>query len=167
MLVMAVLLTACGGNTEEMIALQNYVSSIVNRPPGRIEPLPEFVSYEAFTYSAAGMRGPFDIPVDAALMTGLQQGREIRPDPDRRREPLEEFPINTLRMVGSLTRGNTFWVLIQDSEDNIHWVTEGSYLGRNHGRVVAGNERQLNIVEIVPSGAGGYMERPQIITLEE
>jgi len=160
-------MAGCSGNTEEMIAMQNYVSGIVNRPPGRIEPLPEFVSYEAFTYSAAGMRGPFDIPLDITLLQRQQQGVEIRPDETRRREPLEQIAIGDLRMVGTLSRDNVFWVLIQDNNENIHWVTEGSYLGRNHGRVVASSETQLNIIEIVPSGAGGWIERPQVITLDE
>ncbi len=164
----ALLLTLAGcSNNEEMLALQNEVSAIVNRPPGVIDPPPEFVTYEAFTYSAASLRGPFDLPVDASTLRGNQQVNEVKPDENRTPEILESFAIGNLVMVGTLGRGGQRWALIRDETGQITRVGIGNYLGRNHGRIVAVAETQIDITEIVPTGDGGWIERPQTITLQE
>jgi type IV pilus assembly protein PilP len=160
-------LAACSGNNEAMIEVQNYVSSVVNRPPGRIEAPPEMISYEAFTYSAASLRGPFDIPLAVSLAALREQSSDIQPDLNRTREALEAFAIGTLEMRGIMSRNSTIWALIQDENNNLHYVTEGSYMGRNHGRVISISETQIDLIEIVPSGAGGWIERPQTITSDE
>ncbi len=162
---LAVLLVACeqGGNMGE---LESYVQQVVNRPPAPIEPLPEFVAYQAFTYSAAGLRGPFDVPLDIAAAQRAQMN-QVEPDLTRRREPLEEFALGNLSMVGTLSRDNRLWVLIRDESGSIHRVTIGNYLGRNHGRISSVTDTQVDLVEIVPSGDGGWIERPQSITILE
>jgi len=165
-LVLLLTLSACS-NDAEMIALQEEVAAIVNRPPGPIEPPPEFITYEAFTYSAAGLRGPFDIPLDANALRGSQQSDEVMPDLNRTPEVLESFNIGDLAMVGTLTRQGQRWALIRDGTGNITRVGIGNYMGRNHGRIVAIAERQIDITEIVPTGDGGWIERPQTLTLQE
>lgn len=161
------MLAACSGENEAMIEVQNYVNQVVNRPPGRIEPPPEMISYEAFTYSAANLRGPFDIPLAVSLAALREQSSDIQPDLNRPREALEAFAIGTLQMRGIMSRNSTIWALIQDENNNLHYVSEGSYMGRNHGRVIAISETQIDLIEIVPSGAGGWIERPQTITAIE
>jgi type IV pilus assembly protein PilP len=165
-LCLVALLSACTDN-EGMIALQDYVSSVVNRPPGVIEPPPEFVTYEAFTYSAASLRGPFDLPVDASAALRNQQNNLVRPDENRVREPLENFAIGNLAMVGTLGRGGETWALIRDENGSVTRVGVGNYLGRNHGRISAVTQNQVDIVEIVPTGDGGWIERPQSIPLTQ
>ncbi|MBN4075253.1 pilus assembly protein PilP [Gammaproteobacteria bacterium AH-315-E17] len=157
----------CSGNNEALIAIQNYTNQVVNRPPGRIPPPPEMISYEAFTYSAASLRGPFAIPLDVSLATLREQSNDIQPDLNRSTEALEVFAIGTLQMRGIMSRNNTIWALVQDGNNDLHYVTEGSYMGRNHGRVVTISEAQINLIEIVPNGAGGWLERPQTITSNE
>lgn len=157
------LLAACSGN-DGMIELQNYVSQAVNRSPTAIEPLPEFVSYEAFTYSAASLRSPFDQPVDLSAQLA-ERASEVRPDENRRREALESFSLGALAMVGTLSRQGQRWALIRDELNNVTRVARGNYLGRNHGRIVNITETQIELVEIVPTGSGGWMERPQSIVL--
>ncbi len=159
-------LVGCSGN-EEMLALQNEVSAIVNRPPGAIDPPPEFVTYEAFTYSAASLRSPFDLPVDASTLRGNQQTNEVKPDENRTREILESFPIGNLVMVGTLARSGQRWALVRDETGNITRVGVGNYMGRNEGRIVGIAETQIDITEIVSTGDGGWIERPQTITLQE
>lgn len=150
-----------------MIALQDEVSAIVNRAPGPIEPPPAFVTYEAFTYSAASLRSPFDLPIDASVLRASQQNSEVKPDENRTPEILESFAISSLVMVGSLERNGQRWALIRDETGNITRAGVGNYMGRNHGRITAISERQIDITEIVPSGDGGWMERPQTVTLQE
>ena len=151
LIVVVFTVAGCSGNNEALIAVQDYANRVVNRPPGQIPPPPEMISYEAFTYSAANLRGPFEIPLDV----------------DRVREPLEAFAIGTLRLRGIISRENTIWGLIQDENNNLHYVMRGSYMGRNHGRVVAISESKIDLIEIVPSGAGGWIERPQTVSSSE
>lgn len=161
-----VLLAACSGN-DEMVALQDYVNRTVNRPPSAIEPLPEFVSYEAFTYSAASLRSPFDLPVDLSALLDAQRSSEVRPDENRPKEALESFPLGALSMVGTLARDGQIWALIRDELNNVTRVARGNYMGRNHGRIVNITETQIDLVEIVPAGESGWMERPQTVVMGE
>jgi type IV pilus assembly protein PilP len=162
--IVSLLVGGCS-NEAKMAELRAYVESVVSRPPGQIEPLPEFVSYVAFTYSAASLRGPFDIPVDAATALRNQLNGEVKPDETRPKEYLESFALGSLSMVGTLARSGQTWALIRDETNNINRVTVGNYMGRNYGRIVAIRETQIDLMEIVPTGDGGWIERPQSITL--
>lgn len=159
-------LSACS-NRSEMLELQNYVQEQLNRPPSAIDPLPVFIAYEAFTYSAANLRGPFDIPVEISDEFRNQQTKEVKPDETRPKEYLESFAIGNLLMVGVLKREGEVWALIRDETNNITRVTIGNYMGRNHGRITAITDSQIDVVEIVPTGDGGWLERPQNILLNE
>ncbi|MES2604047.1 MAG: pilus assembly protein PilP [Pseudomonadota bacterium] len=161
---LALLITGCSNNAK-MAELQEYVSSVVNRPPGAIEPPPEFLSYVAFTYSAASLRSPFDIPLDAATALRNQLNSEVKPDETRPKEYLESFALGGLSMVGTLTRNGQAWALIQDETGNINRVTVGNYMGRNYGRIVSVSDTQIEVMEIVPTGDGGWIERPATIGL--
>lgn len=165
---LSLLLVLAGcSNNDEMIALQEEVSAIVNRAPGPIDPPPQFVTYEAFTYSAASLRAPFDVPLDANALRAAQQSEQVMPDLNRIPELLESFNIGNLVMVGTLSRGGQRWALIRDEAGNITRVGVGNYIGRNHGRIVAIDERKIDVTEIVPTGDGGWVERPQTLTLQE
>ena len=89
----------------------------------------------------------------------------MQPDLDRVREPLESFAIAELQMVGMLERSGAYIALIKDTQGQVHRVMVGNYMGRNHGRVISISASQLDLTEIVPSGAGGWVERPQSLTL--
>lgn len=145
--------------------LQAFVAEVKGRPGAEVEPVPEFVPYEGFVYSAASMRSPFVVPmvIDSETSTVLSQ--DVEPDFDRPREPLESQSLSEMNMVGMLFRGNTFEALVEDAFGQVHRVGIGNYLGRNHGRVENISETQVNIIEIVPSGSGGWVERPQTLTL--
>jgi type IV pilus assembly protein PilP len=159
------LLAGCSG-TDEMIALQNYVNSTVNRPPSVIEPLPEFVSYEPFTYSAASLRSPFDLPVDISELL-RSRSDQVQPDLNRPSEMLERFNLGALVMMGTLSRSGRIWALMRDESGEISRVTVGNYMGRNHGRIVNISDTQIDLVEIVPTGSGGWIERPQTVLLQQ
>lgn len=155
-------LAACGGDSDD---LDQYINEIKARPGGRIEPLPEITPYEVFTYvaDAEGLRSPF-MP-DTPQATGPSGG--TRPDPERPREFLEAFPLDTLRMVGTLNLGETAYGLVQTSDGLIHRVIPGNYLGQNDGRIVDISESEIQIVEIISDGIGGYVERDAAIGLSD
>jgi len=161
--VLAVLgLAACGGDSDD---LDQYINEIKARPGGRIEPLPEITPYEVFTYvaDAEGLRSPF-MP-DTPQASGPSGG--TRPDPERPREFLEAFPLDTLRMVGTLNLGETAYGLVQTSDGLIHRVIPGNYLGQNDGRIIDISESEIQIVEIISDGIGGYVERDAAIGLRD
>ncbi|TBW03275.1 type 4a pilus biogenesis lipoprotein PilP [Azotobacter chroococcum] len=146
--------------------LQTYMDEVRARPKGTIEPLPEFQPYEAFTYSAAAMRSPFQPPVKIDLATQLRGSKDIRPDEKRVRQYLEGFNIEVFEMVGTLSNGEGVQALMRGA-GAVHRVKVGDYLGRNHGRIVKINEASIDVVEIVPDGEGGWLERPRSLTLKE
>ena len=157
-------LAACGGNQND---LDQYINEVKARPGGRIEPLPEITPYEVFSYvaDAEGVRSPFVPDTPQATTTG--SGGGIRPDSDRSREFLEGFPLDTLRMVGTLDMGDTMYGLVQTSDGLIHRVVPGNYMGQNDGRINTIDESEIELVEIISDGIGGYIERDAAISLSD
>ena len=164
MVLTAGLVSACGGDMDD---LDRYINEIKARPGGRIEPLPEIKPYEVFTYTAdaEGFRSPF-VP-DAPQAAAGGSINDTRPDPDRSREYLESFPLDSLRMVGTLELGGTNYGLVQTSDGLIHRVVPGNYIGQNDGRIVRVTESEIELVEIISDGIGGYLEREAAISLAD
>lgn len=158
---LAVLLSACGGNMDD---LERWVEQVKARPAGEIEPLPEVEPYETFEYSAHDLRSPF---TPGRAEQPESSGEGPRPDPDRPREPLEGFSLDSLDMVGTFELGGEQWGLVRDPDGLIHRVQPGNYMGRNYGRIVEVNESRIRLVELVPDGSGGWMERDASLTLDE
>jgi type IV pilus assembly protein PilP len=147
------LLTACSSPDDE---LQNFISATKREAGGRVEPLPEVKPYQTFTYSASNLRSPF---VPSAPSNAL------RPDPKRNREFLEQFPLDTLKMVGTLRLADQSYGLVQTKDGLVNRVVPGNYIGQNDGRIVAITPSKIVIREIVPDGTGGYIERPAALPL--
>ncbi len=158
-------LTACGSSSDHR-DLQQYIEDTKARPSGQVEPLPAFQPYRPFSYSAITMRSPFDPPAREEDRRELS-GKQVQPDLNREREYLESFNVANLTMVGTLTKSGQLWALINDGQGGIHAVTQGNYLGKNHGRIVTASRSQLELLEIVADGANGWVERPRIIELKE
>ena len=110
------------------------------------------------TYLGAEYRSPFSLPAPK-LKLRVGPPSNVRPNPARKREPLERFALGTLRLAGFVEQGGTLFALVQPPEGGIARVIVGSHLGRNHGRVVRLSGAGLDIVEIVPDGSGAWMER--------
>jgi type IV pilus assembly protein PilP len=161
----ALLLAACSG--EQHGDLRKFMSDVKARPAGEIEPIPTFPPYQAYKYSNVAMRSPFDPPQQVLSQEGLSGKAAVKPDESRRKQYLESFSIASLSMVGTLSRDGTIWALINDGSGGIHRVTVGDYLGRNYGRIVSITPLQVDVIEIVPDGKGGWVERPRTLALKE
>ena len=164
---LAVALSGCSSsNTQD---LQRFVEDARNRQQAKIEPLPEFKPYETFLYQATDLRNPFDpgSPGQTDKILSGNSASDIHPDANRPREPLEDFPLDTLRMVGTLEQQGQSWALILASDGTIHRVQPGNYLGHNHGKIKEVSEFEVAVLEIVPDGLGGWMERPASLALSE
>lgn len=155
----SLLLAGCSSKDGE---LERFIQKTKKESGGKVEPLPEVRPYEAFTYSARDMRSPF-MPGGS----GSSSAAALRPDSKRNREYLEQFSLDTLRMVGTLRLGGGNYALVQTKDGLVQRVLPGNYLGQNDGKVIDVSPTKITLVEIVPDGMGGYMERPASVALSE
>lgn len=160
LLCITTILTACNKNTDDLNA---FIESTKAKHVGSVKPIPQFKPYESFAYSAGELRDPFAPDVD--LEEDEQVGDGTRPDMTRPKEALELFPLDTLSMVGTLEQTDEVWALIKDPKDTVHRVQPGQYLGQNEGRIINITETDINLVEIIPDGLGGYIERDASLTI--
>lgn len=161
------LAASLAGCSEDMSDLRTYAAEIKARKSDDIEPIPRMRTYEPFAYRPADRREPF---VPFAADTDQEQRRSnsgISPDFNRNREPLEEFPLDALRMAGSLKVAGTNYALVSAPDGVVHRVTVGNHMGKNFGEIVAIDKTGIRLVEIVPDGLGGYMKRDASIALEQ
>ncbi|HXG28219.1 MAG TPA: pilus assembly protein PilP [Nevskiales bacterium] len=160
-LLLATALGGCGGDQDD---LRQYIEEVKARKTKDIEPIPQIKPYETFLYAPGARRDPFANAPAQKPLTG-ELGALI--DPRRNREPLEEFPLDSLRLVGTLKIRDQKYALIRDPTGVVHRVTTGNYLGQNYGKITAIAETEINLREIVPDGFGGYLERQATITAGE
>lgn len=158
-------LVGCTGGVHQ--DLERFVDETKRRPVGRIEPLPPFVPYESFSYSAMTLRSPFVVPQEESMEMFVGRSSNVEPDLNREKEFLEGFNLASLKMVGAIEKDGTQWALINDGDGGIHKVTNGNFMGKNNGRIVATSNQQIDIIEIVPNGASGWVERPKALQLGE
>lgn len=156
-------LAAC--SSEKHTDLRAFVKESENLPRGRIPPLPEVKPYAPIEYAAFDLTDPFkprkiEPPKSAANKGG------IAPDPNRRREPLEAFPLESLKMVGVLKQKDTFG-LIRTPDSTLFQVRAGNYLGQNFGRIVAVTENSIKLKEILQDSNGNWEEKEQTLLLQE
>ncbi len=159
-------LLGCGGASEHQ-DLKDYIEETKRRPAGQIEALPALVRYKAFSYASMTLRSPFTPPIEVVERAVLGLSTNVKPNELREKEFLEDFNLASLSMVGSLQLSGVRWVLINDGQGGVHKVTEGNYLGKNNGRIVVATERKLDLIEIVPNGTDGWVERPQLLQIIE
>jgi type IV pilus assembly protein PilP len=153
------LLAACASDTKEVEA---WVVEVKARPAPPLDPLPVMKQFETFEYSAVGLRDPFAVPVP-----DRDSGSGTRPDADRRKEVLEAFPLDGLNMVGTIGEDSNLIGLVLAPDRVTYRVQPGNYLGQSDGRITAVYEDRIEMVELVPDGAGGWLERQAKIALED
>lgn len=167
---MAGLVSACGGSNHQ--DLQNFVDTTKKQAQqsSSVEPLPDIKPYETYLYKADSKRDPFTPTLVIDETTETATGDGIHPDPNRRKEALENYPLDSLRMVGTLQREDQLWAIVKvinDPDGGIHRVITGNYMGQNHGQIVRISEEQIELVEIIPNGLGGWRESESSIALSE
>ena len=153
-------LSACSSADDE---LTRFIEDTKHEPGGRVEPLPEIKPYQTFVYSASDMRSPF-LPSSPGSGAGLAG---VRPDQKRNREFLEQYSLDTLKMVGTLRLGGQMYGLVETKDGLVHRVTTGNHMGQAEGKITDISPSKISIVEIVPDSLGGYMERPAALGLNE
>jgi type IV pilus assembly protein PilP len=168
LLLMAALAVALSGCQSDTSDLQSYIAQIKARPGGAIDPIPSIEPHEPFLYPGHE-RSPFDSTVIARPLpvepTGIPGVVDI--DFDRPREPLESYPLDSLRMVGSLEQQGLRYALVRTPDRTIQAVRPGDHMGHNFGRITEITMREIRLMEVVPDAFGGYVERENSVALSE
>ncbi|QQK65349.1 pilus assembly protein PilP [Cobetia sp. cqz5-12] len=164
-MLLVTLLAGCGD--PQLGALEGELESLRGRPSGKVQELPPQPEYHPVTYDMADARSPFQsrLPEPEEELTAVDNG--VRPDLDRPREPLEAWPMEQLSMVGTLDVDGARSALILTPEQEVQRVRVGNHMGSNFGRITRIGDTQIDMVEIVPNGQGGWIERSRAMALKE
>jgi type IV pilus assembly protein PilP len=157
-------LSACSG--EQHSDLRQFVKDSDSMPRGRIPPLPEVKPYEPFEYAAYDLLDPFvprkiEPPKTANIPGGLQ------PPANHRKGPLEAFPLENLKMVGTLQQKKNMYALIKTPDNNLYRVASGDYIGQNFGRIIDINETAVKLKELVQDSGNDWKEEERTLLLQE
>ena len=142
--------------------LRQWVAQEKAKKGAPLEPLPVIKTFETFEYKDQDLRDPFNVSAEEQDQSAANGPH---PDQDRAREPLEAFPLDGLKMSGTLGLAKAIEGLVRDPDGVVHRVHVGNYLGQNYGRITGVSEDHIEIVELVPNGSGGWMERQATIAL--
>lgn len=153
-------LSGCAGGSME--DLQSFVAETGKDLQGKIEPLPEVKIYEPFTYNAFDLPDPFK---PRKLSSG--GGGGMQPDLARPKEPLESFSLETLKMVGALSKDGVIRAVIKTPDNAVYHVRKGNYVGQNFGLVTQISDSEVTLREIVQDSAGDWSERTSALLLQE
>lgn len=155
-------LSGCGGDGME--DLREFVRTAhADRKP-KIEPLPEIKPHESFIYTAQELVDPF---ATRNLRPPVSTAGGPRPDMNRRKEPLEDFPLDALKMVGTLSRGQQTWAVVQAPDGSVHRIQTGSYVGQNFGKVLRVTQEKVEVLELIQGALGDWIEREASLAIAE
>ncbi|MBI5919997.1 MAG: pilus assembly protein PilP [Nitrosomonadales bacterium] len=163
-LLSALVLVACGN--DGLKDLREFVQNAGAGMRGQVAPPPEVKPYQAFNYdNAAGLPDPFK-PRKQDMRQGGRPGLN-QPDLERRREMLEEYPLESLKMVGYMQKGGVGYAVVRSPDGRIHRVTKGNYLGQNFGQIRSISDAGVDIREMVQDSGGDWSERISTLQLME
>ena len=170
--VWAIVLAACvfmtGCQDSNMTDLRDFVASAYRDKKPEIEPLPEIPPFKPHEYSAAEEEDPFNTD---NIITDRPDNVAVgeSPDANRRKEALERFPLDALKMVGTLIQGETPYVIVQASDGTAHRAAIGNYMGQNDGQIkqILPLEQKVVLAELVLDPAGRWVTREVEITIDE
>lgn len=157
-------LVALGGCGSGMSDLDRYIADVKARKSKDIEPIPQIKPYQPFEYTMADRRDPF-VLVEPHNEQANPNGP--RPDLRRNREPLEDFPLDALRMVGIISTPQGTFALVKAPDAVVHRVAVHDHMGQNYGEVVHITESEISLLELVPDGFGGWTQRQASLALTE
>ena len=164
LLVPLALATLAAGCSSELDELKTFVRESEKGLPRRIEPLPAVKPFEPFTYEGFDLPDPFQPRKLAPPKEGAGGGSA--PDLNRRKEPLEAFPLEQLKMVGTLSQAGEVYALVR-ADKTLYRVKKGNYMGQNFGLITDVTETEIKLKEIVQDSAGDWAERQSVLPLLE
>jgi type IV pilus assembly protein PilP len=166
LLIVSALLALTGCGERHLDEVKKFVKESDKLPRSPIKPLPEVKPYEAVTYNAFDLVDPFT-PRKIEPPKGAKSAGGLQPDFNRRKEPLESFPLENLKMVGILQQNRVTHALIKTPDNNVFRVRAGNYMGQNFGRIVNVTESSVLLKEIIQDSSGSWEEKDQTLLLQE
>lgn len=161
-LVLPLALLALAGCTSDSEDLKRFVRESDKRVPPKIEALPAVKPFEPFTYEGFDLPDPFK----PRKLTAPKGGGALAPDLNRRKEPLEAFPLEQLKMVGTLSMGKDMYAIVR-ADKTLYRVKKGNYMGQNFGLITDVTDSEIKLKEIVQDSAGDWAERQSVLPLLE
>ncbi len=167
---LAVMMIGCGvlaaGCANEQEDITKWMADQAADMRGAVKPLPEVKIFPVVDYAAGDELEPFNATRIEPAKPEKRLVNDPRLDPDRQREPLEAYPLETLKMVGVLGKGNTINALIQ-ADNALYQVRIGSFVGRNYGKVIAIHQDSLELQELIEDLNEGWIEKVTTVQLQE
>lgn len=160
----AVLLAGCFEDVE-YDDISRFMDDARKKRSEQIEPLPSFNDYVSFTYLAENLRNPFAQPPKAEKAKA-KINRDIGPDKNREKQFLENYPLDSFLMVGSVSNSDGIWGLVR-MEEGVYRVGVGDYIGLDYGRIIGVTEESIQLLEVISNGQDSWMERPTSIVFEQ
>jgi type IV pilus assembly protein PilP len=157
----ALMLGGCGGDGS-LSDLRQFVKNADKLPHGKIPPLPEVKPYQPFQYTAFNIPDPFK---PRKVETPKTAGSKLKPDLNRRREPLEAYSLESLKMVGTLERDKKMYALVLAPDHNLFYVAVGNYIGQNFGHITQITDGEIKLKELVQDGSGDWTARTSALQL--
>lgn len=160
------LLTGCGdGGVQEV---KDWMDEVRRNTPVSVQKLPEPKTFAPFVYAGKEEIDPFSPVKLSAALAKLQAnaGNSLKPDLERRKEPLENHPLDTITMVGTLEKPGLSYALLQ-VDKVVFQVKVGNYIGQNFGMITRITDTEVELKEIVRDAAGEWVERKAKLELQE
>jgi type IV pilus assembly protein PilP len=166
----AVVAALSGCDWSSQTEIQQWMNETRQNLKPNVQPVPEPKDFTPQAYDSKAQVDPFDGQKIVMAVARQQQARasasNIKPDLDRRRETLEGFPLDQVRMVGMMRQSGSNVALLE-SNGSTHMVRVGNYVGQNFGLITRISETELQLKEIVQDAAGEWVERPARLELQE
>jgi len=164
LLIPAAIVLVAGGCSSEMDELKQFVRDSEKGVTRRVEPLPAVKPFEPFAYEGFDLPDPFK----PRKLASADQKRHMRVEEpiNRRKEPLEAFPLEQLKMVGTLSQNKETYALVK-ADKTLYRVKKGNYMGQNFGLITDVSDTEIKLKEIVQDSAGDWAERQSILPLLE
>lgn len=159
-------LAIAGCGSDGMDDLREFVANAHKGKTAKVEPLPEIKTTEPFAYSATKLSDPFAVG-NLKPLANKSAGGGPRPDMNRRREPLEDYPLDALKMVGTLARGKQAWVVVQAPDGTVHRASVGNHMGQNFGTITRITDEKVSLIELIQGSVGDWVERETSVALAE
>ncbi|MBY0574037.1 MAG: pilus assembly protein PilP [Undibacterium sp.] len=160
-------LSACGDNG--VSELKEWMNQVKKDTPARITPIKEPKTYIPVAYQSGSQIDPFDPAKLLIIFARMKAANDngLKPDFDRPKEALEAFPLESMRMSGTVDNGKVLQGLVSVGK-TLYTVSVGAYVGQNFGKIVSINDTRIDFVERIQDLASGeWAERKASLELQE